>query len=260
MQRFCAHEKRYATNAMKGFIFLCVLVPLRLCVKAGTYEYLTQSPRDAKARNKARQERSGLLVLRGADFLTSRAIQGRGRYVGGTSLTSFAYVVLSFCKSLISMIISHDSGRFWPGKGPGQSGSVQVSPSAGLIQFPPSNASILLCVFAPWRLCVKGRGYGVQRKAPKTPRRGTKQDQGTWPVVQNSGIVRKLLNSMIIWDSSECFLRHTIPSRSCPVQVSQTIVEILGEGYDGSKKPELTWPPMPENRSKSEQIGPNRGI
>jgi hypothetical protein len=77
-------------------------------------------------------------------------------------------------------------------------------------------------------------------------------------MLQHGGIVRNLLISMIMWVISEGFLCHTIPSRLCPVQVSQTIVEILGEGYDGSKKPELTWLPMPENRTKSGLIGVNR--
>jgi hypothetical protein len=32
----------------------------------------------------------------------------------------------------------------------------------------------------------------------------------------------------------------------------------IGEGFDGSKNPELTWPKMPENRTGSESIGANR--
>jgi hypothetical protein len=156
------------------------------------------------------------------------------------------------------MIILHSSGRFLAGKGPSQSGSVQASPSAGLIQFPPSRASILHCVFALWRLGVKARRYGFQRKAAKTPRRRTKQDSRTYPCGSKWLELRKSLISMIIWDNFEGFSRHTGPGRSRPVQVSQTNMEILNEGYHASKKPELTRPPMPENRSGSESIGANR--
>jgi hypothetical protein len=258
-------------------ILLCVFASWRLCVKGRRYGVQRQAPKTPRRGTKQDKSGQGCRSPGGGDFLICGGIQGWGRYVGGTSLTSFAYVVLSFCKSLISMIILHDSGRF---------------------------LDFLLCVFAPWRLCVKGCRYGVQRKAPKTPRRGTRQKlflcMGSADVLIRrlrrlaEGIrgretpkhelfeagfrkpvggtpagsdrdgraptenFRKLLNSMIIWDSSGCFLRRASPGRSCPVQVSQTIVEILGEGFDGSKSPKWTGRrclKIGANRSKSGQIG-----
>jgi hypothetical protein len=76
-------------------------------------------------------------------------------------------------------------------------------------------------------------------------------------------VLRKWLISMIIWDTSECFLGHASPGRSRPVQVSQTNAEIPDEDLNASKTPKLTGRrclKIGVDRSQSGLIGVNRSI
>ena len=147
------------------------------------------------------------------------------RCLGLTLLPSFAYVYPVFCKSLISMIISHNSGCFLAAQSPSQSRSVKVSrtwrlnPPSAVKLWPKLRTSLISNGIKPCKgkSSLENENFGmddvasdekVQRlKPPGNPAKGPKTPLGVLLLGLTTlycGFLLYILGILMFFMSPEC--------------------------------------------------------